>query len=55
MKSPASRSEKKTDEEAREELQKPDMAAFDKVMRALIQVPHDQPKRHRQRKIKESG
>jgi len=35
---PQSRSEKKTDEEAREELQKPDMAAFDKVMRALARV-----------------
>jgi hypothetical protein len=35
----SSRSEKKTDEEAREELQKPDMVAFDRVMRALVNVP----------------
>jgi hypothetical protein len=41
MKSSPSRSEKKTDEEAREELQKPSMAALDSVMRDLIKVPHE--------------
>jgi hypothetical protein len=32
-------SPKKTDEEAKEELRNPDMAAFDKAMRALVKVP----------------
>ena len=49
MKRPESRSEKKTDEEAREELQKPDMAAFDKAMRALVKVPHEKKPRQGKR------
>lgn len=35
---PKSLSPKKTDEEARKELQNPDMAAFDRAMKALAKM-----------------